>query len=158
MDSSLAISNPERWCCESVAFNMLQIWKTQQWPQDWKRSVFIPKPKKGNAKEYSNYHTIALISAAAAAAKSLQSCPILCNPMDCSLPGFSIHGILQARTCVRWVQLCSSLSILWHCLSLGSEWKLTFSSPVRRGGKNTQKNCTKKISMTQITTMVWSLS
>ena len=38
------------------------IWKTQQWPQDWKRSVFIPIPKKGNAKEYSNYHTIALIS------------------------------------------------------------------------------------------------
>ena len=39
-----------------------QIWKTQQWPQDWKRSVFIPIPKKGNAKECSNYYTIALIS------------------------------------------------------------------------------------------------
>ena len=39
-----------------------QIWKTQQWPQDWKRSVFIPIPEKGNAKECSNYHTIALIS------------------------------------------------------------------------------------------------
>ena len=39
-----------------------QIWKTQQWPQDWKRSVFIPIPKKSNAKECSNYHTIALIS------------------------------------------------------------------------------------------------
>ena len=39
-----------------------QIWKTQQWPQDWKRSVFIPIPKKGNAKEFSNYRTIALIS------------------------------------------------------------------------------------------------
>ena len=38
------------------------IWKTQQWPQDWKRSVFIPIPKKGNAKECSNYRTIALIS------------------------------------------------------------------------------------------------
>ena len=38
------------------------IWKTQQWPQDWKRSVFIPIPKKGNAKECSNYCTIALIS------------------------------------------------------------------------------------------------
>ena len=37
------------------------IWKTQQWPQDWKRSVFIPIPKKGNAKECSHYHTIALI-------------------------------------------------------------------------------------------------
>ena len=39
-----------------------QIWKTQPWPQDWKRSVFIPIPKKGNAKECSNYRTIALIS------------------------------------------------------------------------------------------------
>ena len=39
-----------------------QIWKTRQWPQDWKRSVCIPIPKKGNAKECSNYHTIALIS------------------------------------------------------------------------------------------------
>ena len=38
-----------------------QIWKTQQWPQDWKRSVFFPIPKKGNAKECSNYRTIALI-------------------------------------------------------------------------------------------------
>ena len=41
---------------------MLEVWKTQQWPQDWKRSVFIPIPKKGNAKESSNYCTIALIS------------------------------------------------------------------------------------------------
>ena len=39
-----------------------QLWKTQQWPQDWKRSVFIPIPKKGNAKQCSNYCTIALIS------------------------------------------------------------------------------------------------
>ena len=39
-----------------------QIWKTQQWPQDWKRSVFFPIPKKGNAKECSNYRTVALIS------------------------------------------------------------------------------------------------
>ena len=39
-----------------------QIWKTQQWPQDWKRSIFIPVPKKGNAKECSPYHTTALIS------------------------------------------------------------------------------------------------
>ena len=39
-----------------------QIWKTEQWPQDWKSSVFIPIPKEGNAKECSNYHTFALIS------------------------------------------------------------------------------------------------
>ena len=43
-------------------YSDVQIWKTQQRPQDWKRSVFIPVPKKGNAKECSNYHTIALIS------------------------------------------------------------------------------------------------
>ena len=50
-----------------------QIWKTQQWPQDWKRSVFIPIPKKGNAKE-------------SLTAKSLQSCPTLCDPIDGSPP------------------------------------------------------------------------
>ena len=51
-----------------------QIWKTQQWPQDWKRSVFIPIPKKGNAKECSNYRTIALIShASKAMVKILQA-------------------------------------------------------------------------------------
>ena len=49
-----------------------QIWKTQQWLQDWIRSVFIPIPKKGNAKECSNYHTIALISHASQA-KILQA-------------------------------------------------------------------------------------
>ena len=44
-----------------------QIWKTQQWPQDWKRAVFIPIPKNSNVKEWSNYHTIALISHASKA-------------------------------------------------------------------------------------------
>ena len=57
----------------------------------------IPIPKKGNAKECSNYCTITLISHAAAA-KSLQSCPTLCNPIDSSLPGTPVPGILQART------------------------------------------------------------
>ena len=47
-----------------------QIWKTQQWPQDWKRSVFVPIPKKGNAEEYSNYCTIALISHASKLAQN----------------------------------------------------------------------------------------
>ena len=40
----------------------LQIWKTQHWPQEWKRSVFIPIPKKGNVKEYSNYYIVVLLS------------------------------------------------------------------------------------------------
>ena len=46
-------------CCTQIC---QQIWKTQQWPQDWKMSVFIPIPKKSSAKECSNYHTIAFIS------------------------------------------------------------------------------------------------
>ena len=62
-----------------------QIWKTQQWPQDWKRSVFIPISKKGNAKECSNYCTIALIShASKAMVKILQA--RLQQYMNCELP------------------------------------------------------------------------
>ena len=62
-----------------------QIWKNQQWPQDWKRSVFIPVPKKGNAKECSNYRTIALIShASKVMLKILQA--RLQQYMNCGLP------------------------------------------------------------------------
>ena len=62
-----------------------QIWKTQQWPQDWKRSVFIAIPKKGNAKECSNYRTIALIShASKVMLKILQA--RLQQYMNCELP------------------------------------------------------------------------
>ena len=56
------ISSQPPLCHEAVAPVCQQIWKTQHWPQDWKRSVFIPIPKKGNAIEYSNYCTVALIS------------------------------------------------------------------------------------------------
>ena len=62
-----------------------QIWKTQQWPQDWKRSVFIPIPKKGNAKECSNYCTSALIShASKVMLKILQA--RLQQHVNCELP------------------------------------------------------------------------
>ena len=62
-----------------------QIWKTQQWPQDWKRSVFIPIPKKGNPKECSNYCTIALIShASKVMLKILQA--RLQQYVNCELP------------------------------------------------------------------------
>ena len=62
-----------------------QIWKTQQWPQDWKRSIFIPIPKKGNAKECSNYRTIALIShASKVMLKILQA--RLQQHVNCELP------------------------------------------------------------------------
>ena len=56
-----------------------QIWKTQQWPQDWKRSVFIPIPRKGNAKEYSNYHITVLISQKSNAQNSSQASTV-CEP------------------------------------------------------------------------------
>ena len=113
-----------------------KIWKIQYCPKDWKRSVFIPIPKKSNAKECSNYHTVALISHASKvmfkilqarlqqyvnrelpdvqagfrkgrgtrdqianirwiiqkASEVAQSCPTLCNPIDCSLPGSSSMG------------------------------------------------------------------
>ena len=62
-----------------------QVWKTQHWPQDWKRSVFIPIPKKGNVKECSNYCTIALIShASKVMLKILQA--RLQQYMNCELP------------------------------------------------------------------------
>ena len=62
-----------------------QIWKTQQWPQDWKMSVFILIPKKGNAKECSNYHTIAFMShASKVMLKILQDS--LQQYMNCELP------------------------------------------------------------------------
>ena len=58
-----------------------QIWKTQQWPQEWKRSVFIPVPKKGNAKECSNSHALVLISHAnKVMLKILQLASAVCEP------------------------------------------------------------------------------
>ena len=90
-----------------------QIWKTQQWPQDWKRSVFILIPKKGNAKDCSNYHTIALIShISKVMLKILQD--RLQQYLNCELPdvqaGFSkgrgtrdqianIHWITEKASC-----------------------------------------------------------
>ena len=80
------------------------------------------------------------IAAAAAAAKSLQSCPTLCDPMDCSLPGFSIHGILQART-LEWVAISfsnawkwevkvKSLSLVWL---LAIPWTAAYQAPSSMG-------------------------
>ena len=72
-----------------------QIWKTQQWPQDWKRSVFIPIPKKGNAKECSNYSTIAFIShASKVMLKILQA--RLQQYMNCELPDVQV-GFRKGR-------------------------------------------------------------
>ena len=72
-----------------------QIWKTQQVPQDWKRSVFIPIPKKGNAKECSNYHTVALISQGSKVMlKILQA--RLQQYMNCELPDVQV-GFTKGR-------------------------------------------------------------
>ena len=84
-----------------------QIWKTQHWPQDWKRSVFSPIPKKGNAKECSDYCTIALIShASKVMLKILQAS--LQQYMNCELPdvqaGFRKgRGIRDQIANIRWV-------------------------------------------------------
>ena len=72
-----------------------QIWKTQQWPQNWKRSVFIPVPKKANAKECSNYHTITLISRTSKVIfKILQA--RLHQYVNCELPDFQA-GLRKGR-------------------------------------------------------------
>ena len=66
-----------------------QTWKTQQWPQDWKRSIFVPIPKKGNAKKCSNYHIIAIIShASKEMLKILQA--RLQHYMNCELPDIQL--------------------------------------------------------------------
>ena len=98
-----------------------QIWKTKQWPQDWKRSVFIPIPKKGNAKECSNYHTIALISHTSKVTLEILQ-PRLQQYVNCELPdvqaGFrkgrgtrdqiaNIHGIIEkAREFQKNIYFC----------------------------------------------------
>ena len=97
-----------------------KIWKTQQWPQDWKRSVFFP--------------------AAAAAAKSLQSCPTLCDPIDGSPPGSSVPGILQART-LEWVAIFFSNAWKWKvkvkllsCVRLlATPWTAAYQAPPSMG-------------------------
>ena len=108
-----------------------QIWKTQQWPQDWKRSVFIPIPKEGNAKECSNYHTITLIlHASKVMLKILQA--RLQQYMNWQLPdvqaGFrksrgtrdqiaNIHCIIEKWESSRKHLLYWLCQILWLCVS-----------------------------------------
>ena len=102
-----------------------QMWKTQQWPQDWKRSVFIPIPKKGNAKECSNYRTIALIShASKVMLKILQA--RLQQYVNCDLPdvqdGFrkgrgtrdqiaNIHWIIKKQESSRKTSISALLTM-----------------------------------------------
>ena len=130
-----------------------QIWKTQQWPQDWKRSVFSPIPKKGNAKECSNYRTIALIShASKVMLKILQV--RLQQYVNCELPdvkaGFrkgrgtrdqivNICWILEKARNSRKTSASASLTTLmplsvWITTNFGKylkrcEYKATLSTP-----------------------------
>ena len=105
-----------------------QIWKTQQWPQDWKRSVFIPIPKKGNAKECPNYRTIALIShASKVMLKILQA--RLQQFVNCELPdgqaGFRKgRGTRDQIANIRWIMEKARVPekhlflLYWPCQSL----------------------------------------
>ena len=87
-------------CCTQY---VTKFGKIQQWPQDWKRSVFIPIPKKGNAKECSNYCTMALISVQFSSVAHLRQ--TLRDPMDCSTAGLPVHHQLPefTQTKVHWV-------------------------------------------------------
>ena len=69
-----------------------QNWKTQQWPQDWEMSVFIPIPKKGNVKECTNYHTIALFSYAS---------KVMLKILQARLQQYVNHGLPDAEACFR---------------------------------------------------------
>ena len=119
-----------------------QIWKTQQWPQDWKNSVFIPIPKKGNAKECSNYRTIAFIShTSKVMLKILQA--RLQQYMNQELPdvlaGFrqgggtrdqiaNIHWIIKKQESSRKTSISALLttpkpSTVWITINCGKFWK-----------------------------------
>ena len=111
-----------------------KIWKTQKWPQDWKRSVLIPVPKKGNAKEFSNCGTIALISHTSKV----------------------ILKILQGR-----FQQYRNHELQMFKLDLEKAKKPEIKFQTSTGSSNKQelqKNNIDKIFMTQIITMVWSLT
>ena len=106
-NSSWAISNPKDDAVKVLHSICQQIWNTQQWPQDSKRSVFISIPKKGNAKECSNYHTIACISHASKVMfKILQARPH--QLVNCEIPdvqaGFrKCRGIKDQIANIHWI-------------------------------------------------------
>ena len=106
-----------------------QIWKTQQWPQDWKRSVFIPIPKKGNAKECSNYCTIALISHAQ------------------NSPSKVMLKILQAR-----IQQYVNQDFQMFKLVLEKAEEPEIKLPISAGSSKNQE-CTRKTSISALLTM-----
>ena len=95
-----------------------QIWKTQQWPQDWRRSVFIPVPKKGNAKECSNYHTIAFIS---------HSSKVMLKILQARLQQFMNHELPEVQARFR--------------KGIGTEIKLPTSTGSSKKQESSGKTC-----------------
>ena len=117
-----------------------QIWKTQKWPQDWKRSVFIPTPKKGNAKECSNYCTVALISHAGKVMLKMLQARIQ-QYVNCELPdiqaGFTkgrgtrdqianVHWIIKkAREFQKNIYFCFiDYAKAFDCVDHNKLWKI----------------------------------
>ena len=140
-----------------------QIWKIQQWPQDWKRSVFVPIPKKGNAKECSNYSTIALISHTSnVMLKILQA--RLQQSVSCEFPdvqaGFrkgrgtrdqiaNIHWIMEKQERSRKTSISALLTMpkpltVWITINCGNSSRdgntrpldLPLEKPICRSGSN----------------------
>ena len=104
-------------------------WKTQQWPQDWKRSVFIPIPKKGNAKEYSNYCTIALISQASKVMlKILQA--RLQHYMNHELPDVQVDLEKAKEPEIRFPTSAGSLKISKNSRKTSTSALLTMLKPL----------------------------
>ena len=105
-----------------------QIGKTQQWPQDWKGSVFIPIPKKGNAKECSNYHTIALIShTSKVKLKILQA--RLQQYVNRELPGVQA-GFEKAKAFQKNIYFCFiDYAKAFDCVDHNKLWKTTIRPP-----------------------------
>ena len=104
-----------------------QIWKTRQWPQDWERSVFIPIPKKGNAKECSHYHTTALISHASNVQNSPRQASTIHEPWlpDVQAGFRKDRGTRDQIANIRWIikkvtefQKKHLLLLYWLCQSL----------------------------------------
>ena len=96
-----------------------EIWKAQQWPQDWKRSVFIQIPKKGNTKEFSNCRKIAL-------GNPLQ-CSFLGNPRDRGAWWTAVYGVAQSRTRLKWLSSsrgeCNCV-VVWAFFGIAFLWDL----------------------------------
>ena len=158
-NSSWAISNLKRWCCESAALNMPAIWKTQHWPQDWKTSVLIPISKKGNARECSKHCTVALISHSnKVMLKILQAWfqQYMNQELSNIQAGFrkgrgtrdqiaNIHWITKKQESFRKTSTSALLTMpkpltVWITINCGKFWKrweyLPLEKPICRSGSN----------------------